>query len=605
VTGSEDPEATSDPELAYCRGRDARAQAAAALEGRARRLSDARLALFVAAAFAAYLAFGRALFAPGFLALPGLGFVLLVLWHDRVLRSAGDARRAVAFYENGLARLDGGWVEFPGAGAPEGAATHPYAEDLDCVGRGSLFQRVSTARTRAGDEVLLAWLLQGADPQTLRERQRAVAELRPRLELREALATLGDEARDAVESTVLASWAREAVDPVSRGVRLTALLLPALCVALGAGWLQGSVPPLPLLIALSVQAGFAARLRSRVGQVLQAVEAPARDLVLLLGLLSRLEAEPFAAPRLLELQQRLLGQGEPASRRIARLRRLVDLLDARRNQLFAPIAALLLWSTNLAFGVDVWRVRHAAELQRWIDALGEIEALVSLASYAFERPHDVFPELLESGPLCFEAESLGHPLLADDRCVRNDVELSESLRLIVVSGSNMSGKSTLLRAIGINVVLAQAGAPVCARRLRLSPVQVGASVQLRDSLLGGQSRFYAEIQRLRLVFELAEREGPPVLFLLDEILHGTNAQERRQGAEAVVRALLERRAGGVVTTHDLALAEIVPRSSFGAANAHFADRVEEGELRFDYRLRPGVASQGNALGLMRAVGLPV
>ena len=250
-------------------------------------------------------------------------------------------------------------------------------------------------------------------------------------------------------------------------------------------------------------------------------------------------------------------------------------------------------------------MRNGPQLRAWIDALGEIEALVSLAAYAYERPDEPFPELVDAGPLRFEAEALGHPLLPADRCVRNDVEFGDALRLIVVSGSNMSGKSTLLRAIGTNVVLALAGAPVCARRLVLSPLQVGASVQLRDSLLEGQSRFYAEIQRLRLIFELAEREPPPVLFLLDEILHGTNAQERRKGAESVVRGLLERGAAGLVTTHDLALAEIVERQGTIAINAHFSDRVEEGELRFDYRLRDGVAGQGNALALMRAVGLPV
>jgi DNA mismatch repair ATPase MutS len=189
--------------------------------------------------------------------------------------------------------------------------------------------------------------------------------------------------------------------------------------------------------------------------------------------------------------------------------------------------------------------------------------------------------------------------------VRNDVVLGPGRRLLVVSGSNMSGKSTLLRAIGANAALAQAGAPVCARALRMSRVQIGASVQLRDSLLGGQSRFYAEIRRLRLVYELAAADAPPVLFLLDEILHGTNAQERRVGAEAVIRGLLERGAFGLVTTHDLALAEMVERVGDGAANVHFEDRVEQGELHFDYRLRPGVARQGNALALMRELGLPV
>jgi DNA mismatch repair ATPase MutS len=390
----------------------------------------------------------------------------------------------------------------------------------------------------------------------------------------------------------------------SPGLRAAAAVLSVASLGLGAAWLQGSLPPLPLVIALSAQAGFALSLRSRVRRVVQAVEAPARDLSLLAGLLARIEAERFGARRLVELQQVFAAGGAPASRRVAQLQRYVDLLDARRNQLFAPIGALLCWSTQLAFAIEAWRLQHGSSLRRWIGALGEVEALVSLAGYAYERPLDVFPELLEAGPPRFEADGLGHPLLPVDRCVRNDVALTPALRLLVVSGSNMSGKSTLLRAVGANAVLAQAGAPVCARRLRLSPVQVGASVQLRDSLLAGQSRFYAEIQRLRLVYELAGGDRP-VVFLLDEILHGTNAQERRTGAEAVIRGLLGRGAVGIVTTHDLALADIVKRQEHGAANVHFPDHVDGGELRFDYRLHPGVAQHGNALALMRALGLPV
>jgi len=235
--------------------------------------------------------------------------------------------------------------------------------------------------------------------------------------------------------------------------------------------------------------------------------------------------------------------------------------------------------------------------------VGEFEALGSLAAYAYERPQDPFPELAEAEG-CFEGEGLGHPLIPEGRNVRTDLRLSGELRVLVVSGSNMSGKSTLLRTVGVNAVLALAGAPVRARRLRLSPLEVGASIHVQDSLQAGASRFYAEITRLRQIVELTK--GPrPVLFLLDEILHGTNSHDRRVGAEGVVRGLVGRGAIGLVTTHDLALALIADGLAPRAANVHFEDHLEAGKMTFDYRLRPGVVQRSNALELMRSVGLEV
>jgi hypothetical protein len=594
-----------DPKASYRRLRDERAGTARRCERRAALVSNARLLVFLLLLVASFLAFGRGTLASGWVAALAIVFMALVMLHDRILRAASDARSSEAFFDTGLTRLGGRFLEIPCADPGRDTAEHPYADDLDCLGRGSLFHRIDTARTRVGKGALADWLLAGASPEVVRSRQQSVADLRPRLDLRERLGTLGGDAKEAVESELLVRWGETAPHVFARGQRLAARILPAVTVAAIAGWWVGMMPPLAIASALGVQMGFAAWLRPRVRALVRDVEAPARELVLLSGLLRQVESESFEAAPLRALQSALSGEETGASERIDRLRRLTDLLDARRNQLFAPIAGLLLWATNVSFSIEDWRARNGGEIRRWIEAFGEIEALVSLAAYAYERPGDSFPELLEGGPVVFEATGLGHPLLDDERCVRNDLALNRDLRMLLISGSNMSGKSTLLRAVGANAVLALAGAPVHAQRLVISPLQLGASVQLRDSLLGGQSRFYAEIQRLRRVFELADRDSPPVLFLLDEILHGTNAQERRVGAEAVVAGLLERGAAGLVTTHDLALTEMVERHASSAANRHFADHVEEGKLRFDYRLRDGVATQGNALALMRAVGLPV
>jgi DNA mismatch repair ATPase MutS len=283
----------------------------------------------------------------------------------------------------------------------------------------------------------------------------------------------------------------------------------------------------------------------------------------------------------------------------------VGLLDSRRNQLFAPLGALLLWSTQLALSIERWRRRHGARVAGWVDALGQMEALVSLATYSAEHPGDACPELVTGEPAVLQTESLVHPLLPRARAVPNDLQLGGSApQALVVSGSNMSGKSTLLRAIGVNLVLAQAGAVASARRLKLSPFAIGASFRPQDSLQQGQSRFYAEIGRLRGIVDLLEGERP-VIFLLDELLSGTNSYDRALGARAIVEHLVRRGALGLVTTHDLALAEIAEALAPRMANVHFEDALEEGALRFDYRLRPGVVRRSNAVELMRAVGLPV
>jgi len=271
--------------------------------------------------------------------------------------------------------------------------------------------------------------------------------------------------------------------------------------------------------------------------------------------------------------------------------------------MFAPIAAALLLRPQLALAIDRWHAAYGPAVAEWLRAVGDVEALLALATFAYERPEDPFPELIDEGPV-YDADGLAHPLMPAAVAVRNDVRLGVGgPRVILVSGSNMSGKSTLLRSVGVSVVLAFAGAPVNARRLRMSALVLGATLHIEDSLQEGHSRFFAEILRIRTIADAAR--GPvPLLFLLDEILHGTNSHDRRIGAEGIVRALAGLGAIGLVTTHDLALTEL-PATLGSAVNMHFEDRLEDGKMIFDYRMRPGVVEHSNALALMRAIGLDV
>jgi DNA mismatch repair ATPase MutS len=359
----------------------------------------------------------------------------------------------------------------------------------------------------------------------------------------------------------------------------------------------------PFALALILQGGLAYALHARVAPILQGAQTPVESLARTASLLACLERERFESPLLARLARELESTGRPPSQELARLRVLVDRRDVRRNQFFAPIGALLLWGTHVAIALEAWRARCGPRLEVWIAAAAEIEALSALAGFAYEHPEACFPEIDDGGP-CFEGSALGHPLIEPGRCVRNDLRLGSAPQALIVSGSNMSGKSTFLRTVGCNTVLALAGAPVCADALRLSPLRIAASIRIVDSLAEGQSHFMAEILRLRQVVEVS-RGKPPALFLLDEILHGTNSHDRRIGAEAVIRGLVANGALGLVTTHDLALTQIVPESAGKLANVHFEDQLEAGAMHFDYRLKQGVVTKSNAVALMRSVGLDV
>jgi len=592
---------TTDPRTEYLRRIDERRSNSARLMQRFRKIGFVRLAFLAIALVLLWLVVFGGLSA-WWLVFPSVLFVALGRVQARITEARLRCERGARLYEQGLARLDDRWAGRGSTGDRFSDPTHPYAEDLDLFGQGSLFELLSTARTDTGEETLAHWLLTPAAIDVVRARQEAVTELRPKLDLREDLALLGEGVPSGESSRGLSAWANGPYWNISPWTRPTAIAISLLTLATLILWFAG-FSPIPFALVLIIRQVFLYRLRIPVHRVISEVDGPGSNLSLLSDILKRLEHESYASPLLIELRAALDVAGSPPSRQISRLNRLVELLDSRRNIIFAPLAEILLWSLQCAISIEKWRQISGPAVGRWLAAVGELEALSSLASYAYEHPHDPFPELIASSAH-LEAEGMGHPLISEQRNVRADLRLGDEPAVLIVSGSNMSGKSTLLRTIGVNVVLALAGAPVRAGSLRLSPLQVGASIRIQDSLQAGASRFYAEIKRLRQIVELTNGERP-VLFLLDEILHGTNSHDRQIGAERVVCGLIERGAIGLITTHDLALARIADELGTRAANVHFEDHLEDGEMRFDYRLRPGVVQHSNALELMRSVGLDV
>jgi hypothetical protein len=536
------------------------------------------------------------------LLIPVAIFVVLAVVQERWIRSIRRCSRAINFYESALRRLDGAWA---GTGEPGDRfldPSHPYARDLDLFGKASLFELLCTARTRAGEETLARWLLEPASIEEIRRRQSATAELKNRLDFREQLSTLGENLRLGARPESLAAWGESGSRLQSNFMRILAPLLAAAWLLSVLCWgIWGRVEF--LLLATAVNLGVSLRHRLHLAEAAHMAEEAGQDLALLSQVLGAFESERFASPKLAELQEMLKREGTVPSVAIAKLNRLVESLESGHNLFIRAIDPVIFWSLQFSLAIESWRVRFGPTLRVWIEAVGEMEALLAVAAYTYEHPGDVLPELTARGP-CFEAEALAHPLLPRESAVRNDFKLDSDLGLIMLSGPNMAGKSTFLRGVGISVVLAQTGAPVCANKLVLSRLAVTASICVLDSLQGGISRFYAEIQRLKQIMDLT-RESLPVLFLLDELLSGTNSHDRLIGAQSVVQKLMERGAVGLVTTHDLALTQIPVLIGPRALNFHFEDRLEEGELKFDYKLRPGVVQTSNALQLMRSIGLEI
>jgi hypothetical protein len=528
------------------------------------------------------------------------GFIVLAIIHDKVLKRIQRVDVLVNFYNGGLARIEDRWAGTGESGDRFIDPNHPYSRDLDILGKGSLFELLCTMRTRAGEETLAGWLLTPALPEEVRARQSAAQDLQDKRRFRERLFTAGNKTRFGLHPDKLISWGERNWFFGSRWISILAAILGLL-------WLASIVYGIarnnyyPLLLSSFVNLTVRAILKKRLEESIDAVENVTTDLDLFAKVLEIIEQEKFGCEKLIQLRSALNVDSVSPSDAFNKLNRIVHYLSQQKNLAVRWIFAFVFWDVQFAMRAESWRKKYGNRIRAWLATMGEMEALAALSCYAFEHPNDAWPEIVD-GPARFEAEAFAHPLLPNESAIRNDLLLGDSLQLIILSGPNMAGKSTFVRGIGVNAVLAQCGAPVRAKRLRISRLAIGASICVLDSLSGGVSRFYAEIKRLKVISDLAH--GPaPLLFLLDELLSGTNSHDRLEGTKFVLQSLLSHHAIGLVTTHDLALAEIPNKMDGFAKNCHFEDRREDGKLVFDYVLKPGVVQTSNALKLMESIGL--
>ncbi len=532
-------------------------------------------------------------------------FAVLVSYHARIAQQRDRLQAARRHNERGIDRLDGKWVDFEDDGARYLRDEHAYALDLDIFGKASLFQLLNDTATRMGARRLATWLAGPAQDDTLRIRQQAVQELATLHSWRESLAVAGAHADDTLpDPEPLLVW-------MERSPTFKTPTIPRICAWIGTCLVLGAavlcsvlslsawVFLLPYLVNILVSIALSRRLQP----IIDAVSERASDLERHGEMFELMERQAFRSEGLVALQQKLKASGRLASAETRQLARIVSFLDARRNGAFrALIGSALLWDLHCVFALERWQRRVGPSARGWMRVLADLEALSCFATFSFEHPDFAFPSM-DPGELHFEAQGLGHPLISDDERVVNDVSLPGPGSLLLVTGSNMSGKSTLLRSIGVAAVLGLAGAPVCARCLRMSACTVMSSMRVSDSLKDGISRFYAELMKIKRVTETAEKT--PVLFLLDEILHGTNSRERHVGARSILRMLIDNGAMGAVSTHDLALASLADELPDRVRLVHLQEQVVDDKMIFDYLLRDGVVKSGNALRWMRFVGLRV
>ncbi|HEV7504257.1 MAG TPA: hypothetical protein VGS07_05060 [Thermoanaerobaculia bacterium] len=575
-------------------------------------LRGALFLLFVGCLLVILLRGGR----PGWEWWAGAGFWLVAFLavlppHERIVQRQRRQRELGRINEEGLLRLKREWGGLPLPTLPEPEEKdRAVARDLNLLGRASLAQLLGTAHTPPGKADLASWLLNPAAPPEIASRQAAVAELAPEVDLRQQIEVgVRPMEKSPPNLEPFLQWAEDKPWLLDRPwliwlARLLAVATPAALLL----WMGAILPIKIFFILASINISLGYRFRERTHGSFKRVEAPEGDFQLYGEALERIASRSYAADELQRIAGDLTAEGQAAYRWMLLLHRRVELSHVRHSSyLYLILQALLCWDLHVLALLERWQREAGPRVGAWLAAWGRFEALSALAGLCFENPDWTFPVVAE-GETGYTAQGLGHPLIRDGQRVSNDVTLGPAGSFLLVTGSNMSGKSTLLRSIGINAVLAQAGGPVCAESLRMPPVTLGTSILVEDSLAEGVSFFMAELQRIRDIVKEADRAraaGGVLLYLLDEVLRGTNSYERQVAVRRVVLHLLKQGALGAVSTHDLQLAE-VPEIAATFVPVHFRETLHPGEdppMTFDYVMHPGVATTVNALKLMELVGL--
>lgn len=540
-----------------------------------------------------------------YLALPlVVVFVGLVVKHKRLQEEIDFLKKLVTINDTSLLRLDWKWTSFSGRGDHYVDNDHPYTSDLNIFGQGSLFQYIDATSSFRGERLLAEMLSRPAPVEEIEPRQAAISELAFRLDFRQNFQASGmEEHFKRQDPEDVQSWAENF--PAPRGWSTALLYLPLLTFSVFILGLLGLVTYLPAVILLGIQIIVALPGERRAQERFAKTDKAVQRLKRYEKLMQWVEQEDFQAPFLIAQKERLFSQEQPASHHVRRIVHIADRNNLRfsNGMIYLILKYTVLWDLWTLKMLDDWQFSCGKSVRSWFEAVGEVEALSSLAGLYHDNRHWVFPWVRAGAPT-LQSENLAHPLIAPLERVGNHISLSGPSRFFIITGSNMSGKSTFLRTTGINLVLAYAGAPVCAENLDCSLMEIYSKMQIHDNLEERVSTFYSELKRIKMILDAAQ-SGAPLLILLDEIFRGTNPRDRIFATRNIISQLQKLNVIGLVTTHDHELAELEKEYNASIINYHFTDEIRDGEMYFDYKIKPGIAQSGNAVTLMKMIGIEV
>lgn len=481
---------------------------------------------------------------------------------------------------------------------------HPYAGDLDIFGRASLYQYINRTHSQQGNQLLADWLLAPASAAVIHARQKAALELMQQTNWRQELQAHGSSSTITIATEKkMEEWLKEGNQFIDKKIwHLICFIFPMIATGTLIGFMLDVITYQRFLQALFVFTLIAFAITRMIVPLYRKLNKITGQMEVLSNSIACIEQAEFKDPLLVELKYQFHSGSNKASQQILQLKNIFNRFDYRLNPVvFIPLNIFLLWDLQQVLQLEKWKQKNNQQINHWFHSLAQLEALNSIATLAFNHPHWSFPILKTDEPT-FVAEQLGHPLIDEQKNVLNDFSTTGKEQINLITGSNMAGKSTFLRSIGVNMVLAGMGAPVCAKKLTVTPLKVMSSMRIKDNLEESTSTFYAELKKLKQIID-AVNNNEAVFILLDEILRGTNSNDRHTGSKALIKQLLHHKATGILATHDLELANLAHEFPASIHNYHFDVQVNADELFFDYKLKRGICQSMNASILMKKIGI--
>ena len=538
--------------------------------------------------------------------IPLILFIWLVKLHNRWFYRKDFLKNKIEINQQELRAINYDFANFDG-GEEYVNPAHLYTFDLDIFGERSLFQYINRTSTPIGKQQLANWLNTHLEQkEEILRRQKAIRELSNDLEYRQTFQLLGLLHKGkAADNKEINDWVNSPdmyrtrsflriLPSIVAGINILTITLSAAGLISGniAGGIFGCFVLLSFIFSRSIT-----KMQATYGEKLQILSTYAKQILLT-------EQKEVFSPELQKLKSELITGNEAASQSVYKLNRLMNALDQRNNMFMSIILnGLLFWELRQVIRIEQWKEAHSSDLTRWLKTIGEIDAYCSLATFAYNHPNYIYPEIT-SNAFQMEADSLGHPLMDREKCVLNNIEIKKRPFFVIITGANMAGKSTYLRTIGINYLLACIGAPVCAKQMKIFPAKLVTSLRTSDSLTDNESYFFAELKRLKLIIDKLE-SGEELFIILDEILKGTNSTDKQKGSLALIKQFMALNTNGIIATHDLLLGTLTENYPNNIRNYCFEADITNNELTFSYQMKSGVAQNMNACFLMKKMGIAV